>query len=122
MAMTNKKPVEYTSLKKRLMKIGVPIPGTIHALYARCGSPTCPCATDNTKRHGPYYRWHYREGKRSIVQGITVEELQQFAEWIENRDKIYLVVDEMLKIGARLATEKLNGQNPKKTNPPMRGK
>jgi hypothetical protein len=118
---------DYTDLKRKMLEIGIPIPGTIHALYARCGSPTCPCATDNLKRHGPYYRWHYRKGNRCIAQGIKEEDLMLFKEWIENRKKIYKIVDKILKIGARQAASYSTGasaprRNSRKTMSPMRGK
>ena len=114
----------YVSLKKRLFEIGIPIPGTIHALYARCGSPTCPCATDDKSRHGPYYRWHYRLKGRSVAYGIKEENLRQFERWIENREKIYAIVDEMLKLGIEtaLARKETVSENSKKSRPPMRGK
>lgn len=117
----------YAALKKRLLRLGIPIPGTLHALYARCGSPTCPCATDKQKRHGPYYRWHYRLSGRSAAHGINIENLVQFTEWIENREKIYRVVEEMLAMGIRTAMARLQSDMPghersKRKHPKIRKK
>src|SRR4030042_3663581 len=122
---TDKNEENYTALKKRLLEIGIPIPGTIHALYARCGSPTCPCATNDKSRHGPYYRWHYRLNGRSVAQGITTEDLRQYEKWIENRERIYKIVDEMLAVGVKVASPRqekyTRAENSKKTHSPMRG-
>jgi len=120
--MTEKENTDYAALKQKLFELGILIPGTIHALYARCGSPTCPCATDDKKRHGTYYRWHYRINGRVAAQGIDETDIPQFQQWIQNREKIYQIVDEMLKIGMRQALSlyapaKSSRKNPKKTLP-----
>jgi hypothetical protein len=125
--LTDKKNTSYAVLKQRLSQVGIAIPGTVHALYARCGSPTCPCATDDEKRHGPYYRWHYRLHGRSVAIGIDEKNLQQFKQWIENREKIFQIVEEMLEIGVGIATESQltatsASGNSKNIKSPMRGK
>lgn len=117
----------YAALKQKLLEVGMPIPGTIHALYARCGSQTCPCATDDKKRHGPYYRWHYRLQGRAVAQGIDETDMPLFRQWIHNREKICRIVEEMMKIGARQAVSRTTSAksskvNSKKTSRRMRGK
>jgi hypothetical protein len=125
--MNGQENTRYAALKQKLLEVGIPIPGTIHALYARCGSPTCPCATDDTKRHGPYYRWHYRLQGRTVAQGINETDMPQFQQWIHNREKIYEIVEEMLEIGVRQAASRTDSaksskMNSKKTGTKMRGK
>jgi hypothetical protein len=125
--MNEKQNDAYAELKTKLLEIGLSIPGTIHALYARCGSPTCPCATDNAKRHGPYYRWHYRIQGRTVTQGIEESQLPVFREWIANRERFYSIFDQMLEIGVRQATlrsedQKSSNTNSKKASSRMRGK
>jgi len=93
-------------MKQHLLEIGVAIPGTIHALYSRCGSPSCPCAHDDNQRHGPYYRWHYRSHGRHVVKGISQEDLSLFKQWIENREKIGRIVEQILELGTSHALEK----------------
>lgn len=118
---------QFLALKQQLLQVGLAIPGTIHALYARCGSNTCPCATDKTKRHGPYYRWYRRARGRLIAQGILPEDLPIFEQWMENREKIEQIVEQILKIGADYAeTLAKPSETPKdkskKTSSPKRGK
>ena len=45
-----------------------PLPGSLHAEYARCGKPTCRCAGGD--RHGPYWRRFWREGGRTRSQYV----------------------------------------------------
>jgi hypothetical protein len=40
-----------------------PLPGSLHARYARCGTPTCRCARGDL--HGPYWRRFWREDGRT---------------------------------------------------------
>ena len=91
---------EYEELQERIKEIGLPIPGTIHELYSRCGSPTCPCAVDDTKRHGPYLRWHHKIRGHQYALGITEEMTPVIKRGIVNREKLEKLVNDMLEIGA----------------------
>jgi hypothetical protein len=127
--MTTDNPLaeEYEELKKRLISIGVAIPGTIHALYALCGSENCECVKNNSKRHGPYYRWHYRDSNRQVTIGLDKKVVGLFETWIKNRKEIDRIVGRMLDIGAAFAKEKCADKNlprkkSKNIHPSTRGK
>lgn len=126
MPTNNHEPAKHDRLKQRLLAVGIAIPGTIHALYARCGSPSCPCAKDDTKRHGPYHRWHYRDNGRLVAKGIDPDMLSLFREWIQNREALDLIVRDILESGARHALSTAAGKTPTgnsgKTGRAMRGK
>jgi hypothetical protein len=118
--------VEYNTLKKKLLSIGLPIPGTIHELYARCGSETCPCATDDTKRHGPYPRWHYRKCSRQCTIGIDCQTEKLIQQGIKNREELEILFEKMLEVGARyvedlLVKKKRTAGNSKKIRSLTRG-
>ncbi len=106
---------EYDSLKKSILEIGLPIPGTVHKLYARCGAKTCPCANDDSKRHGPYYRWHYRKGNRQCTVGIEKEKLEILFNAINNREKLEKLLDKMMKIGIQYIENELDSSVQKST-------
>jgi hypothetical protein len=94
---------EYEALKRELLSVGLPIPGTLHELYARCGSKTCPCFTDNAKRHGPYIRWHHKTNGRQYAVGID-EKVQPLIEGgIKNREKLENLFKKMMVVGATYA-------------------
>lgn len=103
--------VEYETLKKRLLSIGIAIPGTIHALYALCGSENCECVKDKSKRHGPYYRWHYRAGSRQVTIGLDEKEVILVETWIRNREELDRILERMLEIGAAHAKGMLSNKN-----------
>jgi len=111
MASDNPITVEYEALEKRLLSVGIAIPGTIHALYALCGSQNCECVKDKSKRHGPYYRWHYREGSRQVTIGLDEKDVIMFKTWIRNREELERIMERMLDIGAAYAKERLASKN-----------
>lgn len=42
--------------------------GRLHEVYKKCGKPGCPCATDDARRHGPYYSWVRPDGKQRTLR------------------------------------------------------
>ena len=111
MALDNSLTEEYEAIRKRLLSIGIAIPGTIHALYALCGSENCDCAKDKSKRHGPYYRWHYRENGRQVSIGLDEKEVIQFETWIRNREELDRIMERMLDVGVSHAKKMLAAKN-----------
>ena len=103
--------IEYENLKKRLLSIGVAIPGTIHALYALCGSENCECVKDKRKRHGPYYRWHYRAGGRQVTIKLDEKEIKIIETWIRNREELDRIMQRILDVGAAHAKDMLSNKN-----------
>jgi hypothetical protein len=111
---------EHEKIKQELRRIGLPISGSIQKLFARCGSMGCPCATDDSKRHGPYLRWHHRKGTHQCTAGIEENILPMIEQGINNRDKIERLFDKMLSLGDRFAeslsdNKKNHAGNSKKT-------
>jgi hypothetical protein len=100
--------LELQSIKKAILDNGIPIPGTIHKLYARCGSKTCPCANDDSKRHGPYYRWHYRMGNRQCTIGIDIKNIETIQNAINNREKLEALIEKLFSTGIQYIEGELN--------------
>lgn len=118
---------KYKDLKNQLMQIGLAIPGTIHALYALCGSPECECVKNKSKRHGPYYRWHHFAEKHKVTLGINETDLQQFEMWIKNREALEYILKQLLELGAAhaekyIVANKRLAEKLKKVSSSKRGK
>jgi hypothetical protein len=45
--------------------------GTVTIRYMKCNKPDCPCATDPTKRHGPYVSVERKIGGRTVSRLAT---------------------------------------------------
>ena len=38
----------------------------------KCGKPQCACASDATKRHGPYFELTYKANGKTFADGFTL--------------------------------------------------
>jgi hypothetical protein len=118
---------QYNELKKKLLDIGLAIPGTLRETYHRCGRDYCKCMTSDEYRHGPYYLWDRRINGKLTAKSITEEDAIVYREWIENRKKLELIISEMLEFGSNYATTRPNSKksqrgNSEKSDPATRGK
>ena len=57
---------QFWALRAQLANLGFFCKGTVLARLMRCRKPTCACATEPARRHGPYFEW------TSKVAGKTV--------------------------------------------------
>jgi hypothetical protein len=107
---------KLNELKKQLCKLNLAIPGTIHIQYRKCGKTSCRCHQAPEHMHGPYYLWYRKIDGKLYTSVIDENDLQFFNEMIENRVKIEVLTDQMLKLGEHYAVkEKLGNKNSKKS-------
>jgi hypothetical protein len=50
--------------------------GSLFTRTKICGKPYCRCAQDPQNRHGPYFVWIHREGRRLIQRVISPPQAQ----------------------------------------------
>jgi hypothetical protein len=96
----------YNELKKKILDIGLIIPGTLRETYHRCGREYCKCMTSDEHRHGPYYLWDRRIDGKLSAKSIAQEDVIFYKEWIENRRLLETIVAEMLEYGSDYATNR----------------
>jgi len=106
---TIKRQVE--ELKKQLLSIGIPIPGTIQKSYRKCGKQGCRCQLSEEYRHGPYYVWYHRKNKKLITQSIAREDVKHFEQWIENREMFEAILKKILELAAKYPVALKNEKN-----------
>lgn len=63
-------------------------PGTLHIRTKTCGRPNCRCAKDPAARHGPYYEWSRREGRRLVHNSISADQAELLALALDNNREI----------------------------------
>lgn len=107
---------KVNDLKQQLLTIGIAIPGTIQKSYRTCGKTKCRCQLSEQYRHGPYYVWYHRENKKLTTQSIPPEDVRQFEQWIENRERLETIFKQILELAAKYpAALKNEKNNSKKT-------
>ena len=90
------------------------LPGTIRNLYMKCGKSGCVCQTDATARHGPYYLWDRKVGKKLTSKMIPTKVVPVLKKGIESRKLLEKLVHEAIKIGQEIAVELVEDERNKR--------
>jgi hypothetical protein len=73
------------------------LPGSLHALYVRCGAEGCKCRRGTL--HGPYWRWQWREGGRTRRQYVRQADVPRvraaLAAWLETHPPVAALRDHL---------------------------
>lgn len=82
-------------LARQLGEIGFALPGSITERYMRCGKPTCRCADDPDKLHGPYLQWTRKHDGKTITKLLTPEQAATYKPWIENAHRLRQLITQL---------------------------
>jgi hypothetical protein len=114
---------QLQEIKQQVTDLDMPIPGSIQTTYLRCGKKNCRCHQSDEFRHGPYHLWYRRIHGKMKTQSIAEEDVQSYRVWIGNREKLEMLVQKMIDVGATYAAVfKSSTGKLKKSSSPMRGK
>jgi hypothetical protein len=56
----------FLELRRELEQIEYFCKGTVLKRMMKCGKPQCACASDATKRHGPYFEITYKANGKTV--------------------------------------------------------
>lgn len=108
---------KYIDLQKKILHLGLVIPGTIRKVYLKCGKESCSCASDNKdERHGPYFFWDRKIDGQLSSLSISKKDLPYYKQGIANRRMLEKLIATLFNTGTQLATQfkKRAQQNSKK--------
>lgn len=91
----------YQALKDRLHDVGFICTGSLVERWMPCGKPSCQCASDDTKKHGPYYQLSWKEGGKTVSQRLSPEHAALYRQWIANRHRLESIVSKMHAISLK---------------------
>ena len=97
----------YGELVQSLCGIGYIFPGSIATRFMQCGKSYCGCATDASKRHGPYYEWTRKLARKTVSASLTAEQALLYKGWIENRRKLKKILTRMQAVSIQIAEAQL---------------
>lgn len=63
----------FLELRRGLEQIEYFCKGTVLKRMMKCGKPQCACASDATKRHGPYFELTYKENGKTVNVKLSPE-------------------------------------------------
>lgn len=79
------------------------LPGSVSAVMSRCNNRDCACQSDESKMHGPYFRWTgVMNGKRT-TKNISREVAKECERRIRNYRRLQQQVERALKNAFRSA-------------------
>lgn len=94
---------QLLELKKQVNGLEISIPGSIQITYLKCGKKNCRCHQTEDQRHGPYYLWYRRVDGKTTTQSIPEEDVQSYRMWIGNREKLEVLFQKIIALGADYA-------------------
>lgn len=109
-------------LKQQLHEVGMPISGSLHISYRRCGKKGCRCQKSDKDRHGPYCVWYRRDNGKLTTQSIKEGDVHLYKEWIGNRVTLENIIKKIFDLGSQYPSARKNGKfNSLKTTSVKRG-
>jgi hypothetical protein len=100
----------FRKLKAGLAQIDYFSKGTLLARKIRCGKPRCACATDASKRHGPYYEWTYKVKAKTVTIRLTAEAAPFFRAASKQYRQLKTVLDRMENLSRQVLAKLAKGE------------
>jgi len=97
---------ELGSIRRQIAAFDLVCPGNLQKRMKTCGKPGCPCLTDKTKRHGPYYEWTRRENGVFKNTVVSKDEADKFAKAILKYHKVMGLLTQWGSKAARIILTK----------------
>lgn len=63
----------FLALRRDLQQIEYFCKGTVLKRMMKCGKPQCACASDATRRHGPYFELTYKANGKTVNVKLSPE-------------------------------------------------
>jgi len=92
-------------LKLKISNLDLAVPGRLRTIYSRCGKDYCACQTSKKARHGPYILWDRKVNGKLTSKMVSREMAIQIKKWIENRNKLENLVQEILILSQSIASD-----------------
>jgi hypothetical protein len=81
------------------------LPGSLVERTTRCGTPTCRCHSDPTRRHGPYPSWIRKVGTKSVTRTLNADQAERYRTWFDNTRRLRELVNELEALSVEVISE-----------------
>ena len=68
------------SILRRLAQVQDMRPGSVGAVFRRCGKPNCHCARPKDPGHGPHFQFTYKKAGKTVTESLPNREAVRKAE------------------------------------------
>ena len=94
---------DYESLIAELASIGFVMQGSVVKRTKQCGRPDCPCHTDKSREHGPYYQWTRKVKAKTVTVVLTPQQARLYQKLIANGRRLKRLLARLYKVSAKAA-------------------
>lgn len=89
---------EYDRLKRELRSVGYICLGSVSQRWLTCGTPSCACHSDPTRRHGPYYQWTRKVNGHTEARMLDASLVRLYQEGIQNHQRLDAIIKKMQEV------------------------
>ena len=86
---------------RELAALGDMQSGSLAERYRRCGKPTCHCATDGGRGHGPSWSLTRRVGGKTVTRIIAAPEVPEVRARVAECRRLRRLVRELIEVSDR---------------------
>jgi hypothetical protein len=88
----------FLELRQGLEQIEYFCKGTVLKRMMKCGKAQCACASDATKRHGPYFELTYKANGRTVNLKLSSEAAPLYRAAVQQYRKLKTLLDRLEKL------------------------
>jgi hypothetical protein len=97
-----------------IAKIGFCLPGSLVERTTRCGTPSCRCHTDPSRRHGPYPSWTRRVAGKTVTRTLNAQQAERYAPLFANGRRLRELIDELEALSVQVVAQAEGWDRPAK--------
>jgi hypothetical protein len=88
----------FLELRQGLEQIEYFCKGTVLKRMMKCGKPQCACASDATKRHGPYFELTYKANRKTVNIKLSSQAAPLYRAAVQQYRKLKTLLDRLEKL------------------------
>jgi len=95
-------------IKQEILALGDLRPGSLTEFYRKCGKPTCACAQEGGKRHGPAHLISWKgENQKSLAQSVPERFLDVTQKQIDEYHRFRTLSKELVAVSEQICRLKI---------------
>ncbi len=95
----------FFTLRSSLEQIGFFCKGTVLKRMMKCGKAQCACASDATKRHGPYYELTYKANGKTVNVKLSTQAAPLYKAAAQQYRKLKTLLNRLDKLSKTILSQ-----------------
>lgn len=81
-----------------LLRLGLPLPGSLVARRTRCANPNCRCRGEPARLHGPYPTWTRKIDGKTVTRTLTAHQADRYRAWFDTARQLRELLAELERL------------------------